>query len=269
MPITKVGDIEIEYYVEGEGPPLLMLIGVGGHADSWGEPFLGRLREHFRIIRLSNRGMGQTDIPPGELTMRIMADDAVSLLRELGIGQAHVLGISMGGNIAQELVLNYPQMVQGLVLGCTNCGPMHSVPQSAETMASLGPLWSAPPDERTRLFMSALVSPEFRESDREFMDEMIELHRGTSPQAFGRQFGAIASFDSYERLPQIAAPTLIIHGDKDIIIPVENAGVLRERIRGAQAEIVPGVGHQFFWEKPAESAEAIVEFLASVPTPAA
>ena len=116
--------------------------------------------------------------------------------------------------------------------------------------------------------MSSLVSPEFGESGREFMDEMIDLHMGTSSQAFGRQFGAIASFDSYERLPQIEAPTLIIHGDKDIIIPAENAGVLRERIRGAQAEIVPGAGHQFFWEKPAESAGAILKFLASVPTPA-
>ncbi len=116
--------------------------------------------------------------------------------------------------------------------------------------------------------MSALVSPEFGESGREFMDEMIDLHMSTSSQAFGRQFGAIASFDSYERLPQIEAPTLIIHGDKDIIIPAENAGVLRERIRGAQAEFVPGAGHQFFWEKPVESAGAIVKFLASVPTPA-
>ncbi len=268
MPIAKVGDINMEYYVEGTGPPLLMLIGVGGHAGSWGEHFLGRVRQHFRIIRLSNRGMGQTDIPPGVLTMRTMADDAVGLLRELGIERAHVLGISMGGNVAQELVLNHPQVVQGLVLGCTNCGPMHSVPQSAETLARLGSLWNLPPDERVRLFMSALVSPEFWESDREFMDEMIELHMSTSSQAFGRQFGAIASFDSYDRLPQIEAPSLIIHGDKDVIIPVENAEVLRERIPGAQAEIIPGAGHQFFWEKPEESAKALVEFLASVPQPA-
>ena len=268
MPIAKVGDIRIEYYVEGEGPPLLMLIGVGGHAGSWGEPFLAHLRQHFRIIRLSNRGMGQTDISPGALTMRIMADDAAGLLQELGIGQVHVLGISMGGNIAQEVVLNHRQLVQGLVLGCTNCGPRHSVPQSAETMTELGALWNLPSDERVRLFMSAMVSPEFAESDHQFIDEMVGLHMDTSSEAFGRQFGAIALFDSYDRLPQIEAPTLIIHGDKDIIIPVENAGVLRERILGAHTEIVPGVGHQFFWEAPAESAGAIVEFLASVPTPA-
>ncbi|MCH7889860.1 MAG: alpha/beta hydrolase, partial [Gemmatimonadetes bacterium] len=83
-----------------------------------------------------------------------------------------------------------------------------------------------------------------------------------------RHFAAIQAFDTYERLPQVRAPTLIIHGDKDILVPVENAEVLRQRIEGSRVRIVPGVAHMFFWEKPEESAEAIVEFLASVPAPA-
>lgn len=99
MPIVKVGDVNIEYYVEGEGPPLLMIIGGGGQASSWGEPFLERLRPYFRIVRFSNRGTGLSDSPGGELTMRLMADDAVGLLGELGIEKAHVLGISMGGGV--------------------------------------------------------------------------------------------------------------------------------------------------------------------------
>ncbi len=122
MPIAKVGDINIEYYVEGEGPPLLMIMGLGGQANSWGESFLERLRPHFQIIRFSNRGTGLTDKPQVEYSIRMMADDAAGLLRELGIGKAHVLGISMGGMIAQELVLNHSQTVQGLVLGCTTPG---------------------------------------------------------------------------------------------------------------------------------------------------
>ncbi len=117
MPMAKVGDINMEYYVEGTGPPLLMIMGLGGQAKSWGEPFLDGLRTHFQIIRFSNRGTGASDKPGGELTIRMMADDAASLLGEIGLERAHVMGISMGGMIAQELVLNHPQVVQGLALG--------------------------------------------------------------------------------------------------------------------------------------------------------
>ena len=150
MPIAKVGDISMEYYVEGTGPPLLMIMGLGGQAKSWGEPFLERLRPHFRIVRFSNRGTGLSDNPGGELTIRLMAEDAAGLLAELGIEKAHVLGISMGGMIAQELVLNHPQAVQGLALGCTNCGPAHSVPTSAEVVARMGRIGSLPVAERVQ-----------------------------------------------------------------------------------------------------------------------
>ena len=96
MSIAKVGDINIEYYVEGEGPPLLLIIGFAGQASSWGEPFLDLLRPHFQVIRFSNRGTGLTDKPDAEYTIPMMADDAAGLLVELGIGKAHVMGISMG-----------------------------------------------------------------------------------------------------------------------------------------------------------------------------
>ena len=268
MPVAKVGDINIEYYVEGTGPPLLMIIGLGAHAGTWGQPFLEPLRPHFQTIRFSHYGTGLSDNPSGEATMGTMADDAVALLRELGIEKAHVLGISMGGNVAQELVLNYPEMVQGLVLGCTNCGVPHSVPQTAETMARLAQMASLPEKERVRQFCLALVSPEFGETGKEFMDEMTEAHLSTSMETFGRQMMAIQAFDCYARLRQIQTPTLIIHGDRDIIIPTENAEVLRERIASSKVQIISSVGHMFIWERPEESAEAIVEFLASVPQPA-
>jgi 3-oxoadipate enol-lactonase len=269
MPVAKVGDINVEYYVEGQGPPLLMIMGFGGQASSWGEPFLERLRSHFQIIRFSNRGTGLTDKPGGELTIRLMADDAARLLRELDIQRAHVLGISMGGMIAQELALNHPDAMQGLVLGCTNCGPAHSVPPGPETMATLGQAATLPMEERIRQFWLVTVTPEFVETNGEFLNQIMEVSLATpTPWAtFGRQFVAIQSFDTYERLPQVQAPTLIIHGNRDTLVPVGNAEVLGERIGRSQVRIVPGVGHCFFWEKPAESAEAIVEFLSSVPAP--
>ena len=137
MSIARVGDINIEYYVEGEGPPLLLIIGFAGQASSWGEPFLELLRSHFQVIRFSNRGTGLTDKPDAEYTIPMMADDAVGLLDELGIGKAHVMGISMGGTIAQELALGHPERVLGLVLGCTGCGAAHSVPAEPQAIVML------------------------------------------------------------------------------------------------------------------------------------
>ena len=270
MPLAKVGDINIEYYVEGQGPPLLMIMGWGGQARSWGEPFLQLLRPHFQTIRLSNRGAGASDKPAADYTIPLMAEDAFGLLRELGIQRTHVLGISMGGMIAQELVLNHPQVVQGLVLGCTNWGAAHSVAPSADMLAGLAQIGNLPLEERVRQFWLAVVTPEFMETNKAFLDAIMATHLETPTpwETFERQFTAIESFDTYERLPQIRAPTLLVHGDRDILVPTENAEVLRARISGSQVRIVPGVAHCFFWEKPAESAGAIVEFLSLVPAPA-
>ena len=158
MPSAKVGDINMEYYVEGTGPPLLMIMGWIGNAGFWGEAFLERLRPHFQIIRLSNRGTGLTDKPGGDYSIRTMAEDAAGLLRELGIERAHVLGISMGGMIAQELALNHPPVVQGLVLGCTTCGFVHGVPPSAEVVTGSGETGNLPPPDRIRQFVEVGVS---------------------------------------------------------------------------------------------------------------
>ena len=271
MPSAKVGDINMEYYVEGTGPPLLMIMGWIGNAGFWGEAFLERLRPHFQIIRLSNRGMGLTDKPGGDYSIRTMAEDAAGLLRELGIERAHVLGISMGGMIAQELALNHPQVVQGLVLGCTTCGFVHGLPPSAEVVTGSGETGNLPPQDRIRQFLLATVTQEFMaRADQAFWRWMTAtwLAAPTPWETISRHFVAMQAFDTYERLSQIEAPTFIIHGDKDILVPVENAEVLRQRIESSRVRIVPGVAHMFFWEKPEESAQAIVEFLASVPAPA-
>ena len=108
------------------------------------------------------------------------------------------------------------------------------------------------------------------EAGKEFLDDIITAHLVTPTpwDTFGRQLMAAQLFDTYERLPQVKAPTLIIHGDRDLLVPVGNAEVLRGRIEGVKVRIVPGVAHMFFWEKPEESAGAIVEFLSSVPAPA-
>lgn len=270
LAVAKIGDANIEYYVEGSGPPLLMIMGFAGMATAWGEPFLSLLRQAFTTIRFSNRGTGLSEMPPGPpVTMQLMAADAAGLLDHLGIPKAHVLGISMGGMIAQELVLASPQRVRGLVLGCTNCGPLHSVPAQADVLSKMGQLATLiqrPAIEQVQEFWKLAVTPHFIETGAEFLAAIASEGLKTPPTlaALAQQFAAIQSFDSYERLPSIGVPTFIIHGDEDLLVPVPNAAILQERIPGSQVHIVEGVGHMFFWEKPEESAVAIVTFLASL-----
>lgn len=270
MTMIRVGDINLEYFVEGEGPPLLMIMGLGGQARSWGEPVLDQLRPHFRVIRFSNRGTGASDKPEGPVTIRQMADDAAGLLDALEVPKAHVVGISMGGMISQELVLNYPEKVQGLVLGCTFCGPAHSLPHSPEVAARMANIGSLPVPERIQEFWRITVSPEFLERGQQFLDEIIRVHLETPTpwETFGKQFVAVQSFDSYDRLPQVKSPTLVIHGDADLLMDYGNMKILAERIPGARTHTIAGAGHMFFWEQPEEAGAAVVEFLSRVSAPA-
>jgi len=267
MAMTEIGALNMEYYDEGAGPPLLLIMGLGGQASSWGEPLLKQLQGYFRTIRFSNRGTGATDKPAGGYTIRQMADDAAGLMETIGLDQAHVFGISMGGMIAQELVLHHPQRVQGLVLGCTTCGPAHSIPVPAQTLAQFGQIMQLPMEERIERFWEITVTPEFKEERADFLRHILEIGMATPTpmETFGLQFAAIQAMDTYDRLPQIKSPTLIIHGDRDTLVPVENADILHERIPGSRVRIVQGTGHCFFWENPDEVVEEVVKFLSEVP----
>jgi 3-oxoadipate enol-lactonase len=267
MSMVKAGDLNMEYYIEGSGPPLLLIMGLGGQASSWGEPVLEGLQKQFTTIRFSNRGTGATDKPAGGFTVPQMAEDAAALMRAIGTEKAHVFGISMGGMIAQELVLNHPQRVQGLVLGCTNCGPGHSVAVAAQTLARFGQIMQLPIQERIQRYWEITVTPEFMGERADFLQRILDAGMATPTpmETFGMQFNAVQSFDTYDRLPQIKSPTLILHGDRDILVPVENAGILHERIPGSRVRVIEGTGHCFFWERPDEVVEEVTEFLSAVP----
>jgi pimeloyl-ACP methyl ester carboxylesterase len=272
MPLAKVGDINLEYYVEGAGPPLLLIMGWIGHGGFWGEGFLAPLRSRFKVIRFSNRGTGRSDKPTSDVTIPMMAEDAAGLLRELGVPRAHVFGVSMGGMIAQELVLSHPDLVQGLVLGCTTCGFGRGPQATPQTMVMLAQSnASTTPRDKVRQFLLAASTPEFVQKEAEgLLDWVMETFQEapTPLESIGRQFAAITLFDTYERLPQVKAPTLIVHGDRDLLVPVGNADILHERIAGSRVRIIEGAGHMFFWERPEEATGAAIEFLTSVPATA-
>jgi 3-oxoadipate enol-lactonase len=245
-------------------------MGFAGQASSWGEPFLAALRPRFTLIRFSNRGTGLSDRPDVQPTIRMMADDAAALLEALDRPKAHVLGISMGGMIAQELVLNHPQRVQGLVLGCTTPGGPKSVVAPPEVLASLMPQPGLSREEQIRKAWPIWCVPRFLEERRDFLEEMLasSLQTPTPIDTIMKQGVAVQGFDAYDRLPQIKAPTLVIHGDSDRLVPPENGRILADRIPGARLHILPDAAHLFFWEHPEDSARPIVEFLSTVPAPA-
>ena len=137
MPYQAVNDINMYYRVSGAGYPLVMIMGLAGNSDWWPDEFIERLSQDYRVILIDNRGAGRTDAPDMEYSIPMMARDTVSLMGALGIDKAHVMGISMGGMIAQEIALLFPDAVDKLALGCTNCGPAHSVPATAETVQIL------------------------------------------------------------------------------------------------------------------------------------
>ncbi len=266
MPQTRVGELNIEYYVEGSGPPLLMIRGFGASAAAWGEPFLDQLVPHFTCIRFSNRGTGQSSAGSGETTIRIMADDAVNLLTALGLDRAHVFGVSMGGLIAQEFALAYPERVIGLILGCTGPGGPNSATVASEALALLTPAPGSSREDQLRAALPVMVTPEFHADGRAFLEEMLSeaLVHPTPLDTIIKQMAAIRRFDAYDRLGRITSPTLVVHGDKDVLVPPANGRLLHERISGSEMVTIVGAGHMFWWEKPEEAGRAIIEFLSRV-----
>lgn len=270
MPITRAGDIDIEYYVEGSGPPLLMIMGFGGSANSWGQPFVDELTKHFTTIRFSNRGTGETTKPAEPFTIRMLADDAKKLLDVLEIQRPHVLAISMGGMIGQEFVLNYPERVNGLVLGCTQGTPSRGIPAAPETLAKLAPNPSLSREQVIQNFFEVVCSPDFIQRGGDFLNTMTQqaIERPTPVETLGKQIMAIQQHDALERLSQIKAKTLIIHGEGDMLIPPANGAQIAGAIPGSEYVQVPVVGHMWFWEEPQTTAKLITDFLAKVPAPA-
>ena len=261
MALAKVGDTVLDYERGGEGPPLLAIMGMSGTLLHWTEPFLAPLRERFDVIVFDHRGVGASTPLEGPITIREMAQDAAALLRALEIERAHLLGISMGGMIAQELVLAEPALIDTLTLGCTYCGGPDSTYGSSPARDALFEAMQSGDRERTlRAGFEANLSP-VAAADPELWRTFHEIaeRRAVAVPVIMAQLTAIAGHDTHARLPDVKAPTLVIHGSVDEMLDVENGRLIASLIPGAQLEVMDGVGHLFFWEQPARSAELISE----------
>jgi len=237
MPKAKVNDIQIDYEVHGEGFPLIMIMGLSGNIDWWDPRMILELSKNFKLVMFDNRGAGRTDISDKRYTIKLFADDTVGLMDALGIFRAHVFGISMGGMIAQELALNYPEKVEKLVLCSTNCGGTKSVLASQKVLRMLmANRNTVSPEEIVRMTIPLLFTEDFIKKNPDLVEIAIQqiLKAPISNKAFMRQLHAIMEFGACNRLPQIRAPTLILHGKRDILVPPENGSILAEAIPNAK-----------------------------------
>ena len=266
MPLASVGEIELDYERRGSGPPLLLIMGLGGTALHWRERFLQGLQGDFEVITYDHRGVGASSRLDGPVSTVQMAQDAEGLLAALEIESAHVLGISMGSMIAQELVLASPQVVRTLTLGCTYCGGPGSSLMSEELARELLDARLSRDRERVlRATWEANVSPTMADDPEAYAEyREVGFRRAVAVPVIIAQTKAVEDHDTSARLGEIVAPTLLIHGTVDRILPVQNGQLVASRIPGSRLEIFEDVGHLFFWERPERSAELIREH-ATVP----
>jgi 3-oxoadipate enol-lactonase len=258
VPTAELDGLELHYEERGIGRPMLLVAGIPAVASDWA-PLAERLSEYRRVIAFDNRGGGQSTVTPGPYTTALLAADAIALLDHLGIDRADVLGMSLGGMIAQEIALGWPERVDRLVLGCTHCGVDHAAPMLRET----GRAFAMETDdwaERMRALAPFAVSSH---ADPAFVERFVEKKSRDvqDPEGYRAQIAAALSHDTWERLPLIDQRTIILTGDDDRVIPAASSEVLHERIRDSILYVVADAGHLFFLEQPEESLRALETFV--------
>jgi pimeloyl-ACP methyl ester carboxylesterase len=249
--------VKITWEERGSGAPLLLIQGLGYARWSW-EPIVGPLAERYRVLFFDNRGIGESDTPPGPYTARQMADDALQVLDEAGVEHAHVLGASLGGMVAQELAVAAPERVDRLVLCCTHPGLAHGFPLPEATVRLFAEAATLAPEIALRRFVENALGDD---PPAGLADELLRrrLENPQDPAGWQAQAAAGTTFEGVDG--PIAAPTLVVSGTADNVVDPRNAGVLVARIPGARLAMLEGRGHLFFWEDAAAFVRIVEEFL--------
>lgn len=253
--------MELHVSRRGTGAPLLLIQGLSGTHASWGDPFLDALGGDFDTVAYDHRGIGFSPQTTEPFSIADLAQDAADLLDRLGLESAHVLGISMGGMVAQELALNHPQRVRTLALGCTYCGGPDSLLMDPNDLQRLtAATMSGDRELALRTGYELNASPNFRSDEGRYAAfRDMALAAPARIATIMLQMQAIAGHDTQQRLGQITAPTLVLHGTVDQMLPVANAELIASKIPGAGLHLMPDVGHVFWWERPEETAALLRE----------
>jgi len=259
----RVNGVRLFYERRGAGEPLLFITGFAIPAAVF-DPVLDDYAERFECVTYDNRSSGRSSAPLRPTSIPEMAADAAALLERLGIESAHVYGLSMGGMIAQELALRFPERVRGLVLGCTTPGGPRAIRPTVRELLSLGAGMLGGIAKPGRPWLApAVFSPELRSEQPARVLELLEGFGAHRPTPWGANYHLLASVyhDTVSRLDQIQAPTLVMHGERDSMDPVANSLLMAERIPDAELAILPGAGHAYPLEAPEESLARFTEWL--------
>jgi pimeloyl-ACP methyl ester carboxylesterase len=259
MAFVENQGVKIYWDEQGQGEPVLLIMGLAYPSQMWyrTRPLLA---SRYRTLVLDNRGIGQSDVPPGPYPIALMASDVKAVMDAAGIESAHVFGVSMGGMIAQEFALQYPARVRSLILGCTAAGGPTAVRAEPEAIQMLMRREKMSPEQAAEASVPFIYDPA---TPRERIDEDVAIRRPWFPSAAGyaAQLQGILGWEAYSRINQIVAPTLVIHGESDRLIPPGNASLIAERIPVAKLMMIPHASHLFLTDQTEVSHHAILQFL--------
>lgn len=260
MAAASVNGTDLFYEQRGSGEPLLLIQGMSGTHAAWGEPFRAALdAAGFETVAYDHRGIGRSAAWREPFSLGDLAEDAAGVLDAVGWESAHVLGISMGGMVGQELALRHPERLRTLTLGCTYAGGPGSSLTAPDVMQALGEAMMSGDRERAlRQGYETNVSPAFAAEEANYAPFREMALSVPAPLPVIRlQMQAIGVHDTSARLGEITAPTLVVHGTEDKMLGVANARVIADAIPEARLEVLDGIGHLFWWEQPARSAELV------------
>jgi len=263
MPKANVNGINIDYRVDGQGDPLIIIMGLGSAKIRWGFQ-LGPFRKYYRVITFDNRGVGKSDKPTGPYTIKMMADDVTGLMAHLGIEKAHIFGGSMGGMIAQEIAINHPERVNKLVLACTFARRDETSGFSSEINKAIEAYQRSSCDEASfRRFSSVFMPLAFNKwYYRVLIGALLKIAiRFVTFTGYVAQFEAVLTHDAADRLGMIKAPTLVITGTEDRVIKPISSEVIAGRVLNATLVKVLGGGHNFSVEMRGEFNREVLNFL--------
>jgi 3-oxoadipate enol-lactonase len=246
-------------------PWLVLIQGMGFDHHGW-EPVLRKLRRHFRLVLVDNRGSGRSDLPTGSFGVADMAGDVVAALDGAGVRKAHMMGVSLGGMVAQELAVAYPERVDGLVLVSTTPGWPFAYPMPAVSVRLFAATGSMTREVALRRHTENALSARTLQRQPEVVDRLVELQRSrpADPRALSAQAAAGARYAGRLRQTRIRARTLVLQGAEDTVVNPGNGKLLADRIPGAELMIFPELGHLLFWQDPDGFADAVISFLLAI-----
>src|ERR1039458_6719389 len=260
MPFVENQGAKIYWDEQGQGAPVLLIMGLGYTSVMW-HRIRSALAQRYRTVAFDNRGVGLSDVPPGPYSIATMASDAAAVLDAAGVSSAHIFGVSMGGMIAQEFALQYPKRTRSLILGCTSPGGPSAVRAESKVIDVLLMRGMTPEQAREAILPYIYDA----NTPREKIEEDVSLRQPwlPSPEGYMAQLQGILAWKGYSRIAQITAPTLVIHGKSDALVPPGNGELIAKRIPGAKLVQLEHASHMFLTDQAQAAHKEILEFLLS------